>query len=48
MSIAKLFAMPQRTEPVVKTISASTKIRRAPKRSANQPLTGMKTAKVST
>lgn len=44
----KLSAMPHSTEPVVKMSSAAMKTRRAPKRSANQPLTGMKAATVST
>ena len=44
--IPKLVAAPQRTEPMVKTTSAKAKTRRAPKRSANQPLTGMNMASV--
>ncbi len=47
-SMVKLLAIPQRQEPSVKMNRASTKMRRAPKRSANQPLTGMNTASVST
>ena len=47
-STGKLRAAPQATEPRVKTARAATKTRRAPKRSANQPLTGMKMASAST
>ena len=43
-SMGKLCARPHSMEPMVKTTSAATKTRRAPKRSANQPLTGMKMA----
>ena len=40
-------AMPQPIEPKVKTTIASVKTRRAPKRSAVQPLIGMNTARLS-
>ena len=38
---------PQRSEPSVKRPIADEKTRRVPKRSAIQPLTGMKTARLS-
>ena len=47
-SMGKSCAMPHRAEPRVNTASAATNTRRAPKRSANQPLTGMNTATAST
>ncbi len=47
-SIGKVCAAPQATEPRVNIARAATKIRRAPKRSANQPLTGMKIASART
>ncbi len=47
-SMPKLSAMPHSAEPRVKMPSARAKIRRAPNRSANQPLTGMNTARVRT
>jgi len=41
------FASPQAIEPRVKTIIAALNTRRAPKRSAVQPLIGIKTARLS-
>ncbi len=39
--------MPQRIEPIVKMPIADANTRRVPKRSAIQPLIGMKTARLS-
>jgi len=43
----RLSARPHRTEPSVKTMIAARKTVRVPKRSAIQPLAGMKTARLS-
>ena len=46
-SISMLVDSPHRIEPTVKRPMAQAKTRRVPKRSAIQPLTGMKTARLS-
>ena len=46
-SIGTLAARPQQSDPTAKTHTAYRKTRLVPKRSAIQPLTGMKTARLS-
>ena len=45
-SMWMLFEIPQRTDPAVKMPIADENTRRVPYRSAIQPLTGMKTARL--
>ena len=46
ISIGRLFASPHSADPPAKISTAAQNTRRAPKRSAIQPLTGMNTARL--